>query len=292
MEHCRCAEQEHYIVMISAAVDGALSPEEHSRLMEHLADCPACREAYTQSLLLHDAFSSWEEPEIPGDLTAAVMTQIRPQRIKTKRRPLRRFLAGAACLALILWGAYLLPSKQADVFPGAGGGELSLAKADQDDALPSSASEGIPSAAPEVRTADVPSQEQLMDGVITYFNNAPPIDEAGTPVESGKQVMSAAPLSVPTLSSSDPALLSWMTANIDEAGYSSDSDANSAEATAWLISAEEYQALQEHIADISMDYSMNWGDDAAALCIDAASGETGEAEVICVIYIQAESQDP
>ena len=90
MEIHTCTRQESRSAVISAAVDGTLSPEEHRQLLEHLADCPACREAYEQTLLLHDTFAAWEEPEVPADLTAAVMGRVRQERAKNRRRPLRR----------------------------------------------------------------------------------------------------------------------------------------------------------------------------------------------------------
>lgn len=296
MNHNCCAEGENCAALISADVDGALSPEEHRRLMAHLAGCPACREVYEQTLLLHEAFSDWEEPEIPGDLTAAVMTRVRAERTRARRRPLRRFAAAAVCLALILCGAKMLPQDRPAVAK-ASPGEAVMAEAAQNDALPGSASEGIPSAAPEVRMANPPSQEQLMEGAITYFNSVPddgdlPEGEDGVSPQSGKRAWEVQPLSVPTLSSSDPDLLDWMTANIAGAGYHPDGEANSAGAIVWLISEEEYTALQAHITEVSMTYEMDWGIAAAAVTTaDGASEEDdapedGEEAVICVVYLQ------
>ena len=156
----------------------------------------------------------------------------------------------------------------------------------QNDALPGSASEGIPSAAPEVRTVESASEEQIMEGVITYFNNAPPPaaeTDSSAKLET-QAAVKAVPLSVPTLSSSDPELLNWMCSNINEAGYNSEDTANTAEATAWLITADEYEALTAHIVEVSMDYEMDWGPATAAV---TANGPEENAEVICVVYFQA-----
>lgn len=290
MEIHTCTQREHYSDMISAAVDGALSPEEHRQLLEHLSDCPACREAYEQTLLLHDAFAAWEEPEVPADLTAAVMGRVRQERAKSRRRPLWRLAAAAACLAVILYGAGIARPHRADhtVEDGVPVG-TSLAEADQSDALPGSASEGLPSAAPEVRLTEAPSEEQIMEGVITYFNHVPSTEPTGVaePTEEvqDKQEPKVKALSVPTLSSSDPALLDWMTANIPEAGYSSPDTANSADATAWLISGEEYEALQAHMEAVAMEYEMDWGNAPMVMAVDSGGNTESQVEVICVVYL-------
>ena len=43
MEHC-----ENYTALISAAVDGELTEAEREELMDHLAQCPGCREVYSR----------------------------------------------------------------------------------------------------------------------------------------------------------------------------------------------------------------------------------------------------
>ena len=253
MEIHTCTRQESRSAVISAAVDGTLSPEEHRQLLEHLADCPACREAYEQTLLLHDTFAAWEEPEVPADLTAAVMGRVRQERAKNRRRPLWRLAAAAACLAVILYGAGIARPDRADHAADDGVSmETSPTEADQSDALPGSASEGLPSAAPEVRLADTPSEEQIMEGVITYFNHVPSAETAG--IAEGSEEVCA-------------------------------KQAPKAEA-AWLISGEEYEALQAHMETVDMEYEMDWGNTPMVMAVD--SGEVAESQVgvICVVYLQ------
>ena len=291
MENHTREQREHYSDMISAAVDGALSPEEHRQLLEHLSGCPACREAYEQTLLLHDAFAAYEEPEVPADLTAAVMGRVRQERAKHRRRPLWRLAAAAACLAVILYGAGIArPDRAEHTAEGGVPVGTSLAEADQSDALPGSASEGFPSAAPEVRLADAPNEEQIMEVVITYFNHVPSVEADGvaeaTEEIRDKQAPKVESLSVPTLSSSDPELLDWMTTNIPEAGYSSADTANSADATAWLISGAEYEALQAHMEAVSMEYEMDWGSTPMVMAVDSGGETESQVEVICVVYLQ------
>ena len=95
MEPCQ-----EYEALISAVTDGEATEAERRALMEHLSRCADCREAYTQSLLLHDAFSQWEE-EAPPELRAAVMEQVRkePRQKKRSRRSWLPLMAAAACLA-------------------------------------------------------------------------------------------------------------------------------------------------------------------------------------------------
>ena len=59
MEHC-----EKYRALISAAVDGEL-PEAAGELMDHLAQCSACREVYGQMMAMHEAFSQLDT-KCPG----------------------------------------------------------------------------------------------------------------------------------------------------------------------------------------------------------------------------------
>jgi len=100
MKYC-----DEYAALISAGVDNALTADERKQLMDHLAQCPACREAYTQMMTMHEAFTDWEE-ELPGDLAGSVMEQIRKEQAVTKKRK-RSWLplvAAAACCALVFIG--------------------------------------------------------------------------------------------------------------------------------------------------------------------------------------------
>ena len=52
MAHC-----DEYVDLISAAIDGALSPVEQEKLDSHLASCPECRALYEELTALHAALS-------------------------------------------------------------------------------------------------------------------------------------------------------------------------------------------------------------------------------------------
>jgi len=271
------ADCSEYTPLLSAAADGVLSPEEQSRLADHLACCPACRERYAQTLLIHETLSAWEAPEPPGDLTAAVMARIRSERaVRRKRR--RCAAALAACFTLLLFSARLLPPMgkgSSDAVSADTGGAAEYNEA----ALYDSAAEGAaPSATPELREAEPKEPEQVLQGASTFFNA--PQTGGGADAETDKAAADAP--AVVTLSSSDPELLSWMTSNISpEARCSQDEDA-------WLITADEYQALNAHIEEAAIDCEMEWGSFFTAAAVpEENQAIEEEKEMICVIYLQA-----
>ena len=111
MDHC-----EEYIELISAAVDGALSPREREELDLHLAACPACRSLYEELRSLHAALAAMPPVETPPGLSGRVMDAVAAQAGKGEAVPFapgkapsvrwRRWLASAAALALVATGAW------------------------------------------------------------------------------------------------------------------------------------------------------------------------------------------
>ena len=100
-----------YLELLSARLDGALTPEEARELEEHLSRCPECRAAGAQLAALQSAFRDLEDVPPPEGFAQGVMGRIRREEKKVIplfRRPQVRALAGlAACLALAvgLYGA-------------------------------------------------------------------------------------------------------------------------------------------------------------------------------------------
>lgn len=113
-----CAQ---YWDLISAAVDGALTPEEEQRLQAHLAECPDCRAMLEQLQGLADDLGEitpapagfadrvMEEAErTPQEIPFTNLPQNRVdyaparQRVKDWWRPIRHWCAIAACCLLIL----------------------------------------------------------------------------------------------------------------------------------------------------------------------------------------------
>ena len=284
MKHC-----EDYTALISAAVDGVLTPGEERLLHEHLSQCPDCLAIYQEMLAIHDAFDGWEENP-PADLTGAVMGRIRRERKRNRRRRFLPVAAAAACCAFIILGYYALPSaiRSSTVSDTAADDAPSVnASLATDDGAPSSGDteEAVagkssapfavqPEAADSTDSKDC--EEQIMEGVLTYF-------DSGAPAVSGAAIMpqtQSNSVSIPTLSSADPALLQWMSDNVPETGYVSE---NRADLSAWLITAEEYDSLTAYLTESGADYDMEWEDVQIEL-----PENSGEVELICVIFLGAD----
>ena len=284
MEHC-----EKYAPLISAAVDGELSAAERSELMDHLAQCPACREVYSEMMAMHEAFSQLEA-EVPGDLAGDVMAKVRTQRqVKRPRHYWWQITAAAACCALVFLGY--------QHFYGAGpmentadtAGEAAPYAAVSEDAGADAASapdpEASDTAAPaptpapgsltvenhrEGKVGAAPSDQEIMEDVLTYFRSG----TAAVSAASAEAEDQHAEVPCPTLSSSAPELALWVTEHIPAEGYSSGDGTG---AQAWLITQPEYEALADYLDQEGIPYTF-----------DAGEAEEAPAEMVCVVYLEAE----
>lgn len=105
---------DEYIELISAAIDGALSPAQREKLEAHLAQCPECNALYAALSALHATLADLPPAEVPADLTERIMTAVAAEQVlpfapaETKKAPIRwqRWLASAAVLAVVLMGAW------------------------------------------------------------------------------------------------------------------------------------------------------------------------------------------
>lgn len=95
---------EEYEDLVSAFIDGTLAEEDRGRLMEHMAECPACQAYFDDQIAIHDALLQEAEPLPPADLTAAVMGRVRAK--KRARPHWRRWAAAAACCGLVALGLW------------------------------------------------------------------------------------------------------------------------------------------------------------------------------------------
>ena len=107
MERC-----ERYTVLLSARLDGELTPEEAGELEAHLAQCRDCRALEERLAAIHSAFPELEEVPAPEGFAQSVMERVRatedakPKVVLLFRRPQFKVLAGlAACFVLCL-GVY------------------------------------------------------------------------------------------------------------------------------------------------------------------------------------------
>lgn len=102
-----------YTELISAALDGALSPGQRKELDAYLASCPECAALYKELSALHAALEDLPPVEPPADLKARIMEAVAAEKVvpfppkRNDRLPHRwRWLASAAVLAIVLLGTW------------------------------------------------------------------------------------------------------------------------------------------------------------------------------------------
>lgn len=99
---------EEALELLSAALDGEITPAQQVQLDEHLAQCPACRALQAELLGIHEALGALETPA-PAGLKAQIMASLPPQTSRTRAVYWRRWCAMAACAALVVLGVWQLP---------------------------------------------------------------------------------------------------------------------------------------------------------------------------------------
>ena len=99
-----------YFVLLSACVDGELSPEEQARLDAHLEACADCRAELEMLQSIHTNAPALTR-EVGGDFTQRIMQGMKASKKSEKRFALSRFkfTAIAAAVALLLLAADKLP---------------------------------------------------------------------------------------------------------------------------------------------------------------------------------------
>lgn len=111
------ASHDEYLDLISAAVDGSLTPGERAGLKAHLAQCPECRQLYEDFSALHAALGDLPAPgRVPEDLTKRIMEQVEGDNVipfaPKKPKAWRRWGASAAAIALVVAGGRLVWLRQ------------------------------------------------------------------------------------------------------------------------------------------------------------------------------------
>ena len=135
---CDCGQA---LEWISAALDGALTPEEQRGLDGHLAACAECRALAAELRRLQEEMP--EEEEVPADFHQAVMDRIAAERVvsfpppKPKNRTWRSWAALAAVFAMVAAGGGM--AARLGCFAGGGSGNSTAA-------APQAAAEAVPSA--------------------------------------------------------------------------------------------------------------------------------------------------
>ena len=102
---------EYYQEMISRMIDDELSEKERAVLARHLDTCPECSALYAAFSGLSAAIADDLEAP-PEELSDNIMAELRRAdiQVKNRRKPRwRGVLAAAACLALVIMAARLVP---------------------------------------------------------------------------------------------------------------------------------------------------------------------------------------
>lgn len=103
-----------FLELISAMVDGELDVVQESELRTHIEHCGECKKVYETFKGISDALAD-DLVEPPETLTKEIMHKINLEKRNKRNFIFGRFTAAAACLALILLGAWRL-----DLFGGNG----------------------------------------------------------------------------------------------------------------------------------------------------------------------------
>lgn len=116
MAHC-----DEYVELISAGLDGALTPEEAARLDAHLQVCPACRTLKTELETVRAALLDLPTAEPPAGLTQRIMDAVAADNVvpfappvkKKSRSHWQKWAAAAAVFAVMIagYGAMKDPGK-------------------------------------------------------------------------------------------------------------------------------------------------------------------------------------
>ena len=104
------AYHDEYVELISAAIDGALSPADQAKLEAHLTTCPDCKALYDDLSRIHQTLRALPTVAVPEGLSDRIIAAVKADNVTpiTVKKPTiqwKRWVATAAVLALILAGA-------------------------------------------------------------------------------------------------------------------------------------------------------------------------------------------
>ena len=297
---------ENYTALISAAVDGELTDAERRDLMEHLAQCPDCREIYGQMMAIHQVLceDALDAP-LPGDLVGDVMAKVRAQgQVKKPRHHWWQMAAAAACCALVFLGyqhlqggapssnavdaaaSYSVAANAQDA--GTGSQDAYSAAPQGDGAAVESGSTadatGDVSEAAEVSEDTTAAAQETVEDVRTSFDSGDAKVSTSSMMDSGEDTPEReTEEEVPclTLRSSSPALKTWLAEHLTAEEPAADATG----AQTWLITVPEYEALAAYLTEQQAPYTLESGADATE-ADGAPSLEEGAA--VCVVYLPEE----
>ncbi len=159
---------ERYLDLISARLDGPLSPEDEADLSAHLNTCPECRAIADDLSGIHSALSGAAAVP-PAELADGVMKVVRGQHSR-HRRTWQQLSALAACLVLCIGLLTLFHPENSEV-------PLDLPNMARH-VVPPAQTEGLPTATPE-ELSFTNEQRLRLSGMSTSFE--PTADLLGNP---------------------------------------------------------------------------------------------------------------
>ena len=167
-----------YQELISSMADGELSAEEQAVLAPHLEHCPDCAALY-EAFQSISGLIAGDLAEPPETLSENVMAQLRRADIRAKNRKKKHWkapLATAACLAVVIAAAWLMPN----LFRAGSAAPAEMTAAASDQAAPqveeyAVPAEGVAPASAKV-TADAAPEAEVQESAVSA--EAYSVDEA------------------------------------------------------------------------------------------------------------------
>lgn len=159
---------DEYRELLSALLDGELDDAARERVLAHLSECETCRTYFAELTAMRDALGDMEPIEPPADFAQGVLTRLHeeaaPEKPTKKAASWRKWGALAACAAVVVLGAAILPNAMR-----MGGAAKS------DSAAPALTNEMLESSlVTENTTADADEEERAMDaGVYAVAQSEP-----------------------------------------------------------------------------------------------------------------------
>lgn len=158
---------DEYLELMSAGLDGELTPEEQRKLETHLAECPSCRALYEELTGISGTFDGWEE-EPPADLADNVLTRIFDDKVLPMNQPKKKkkqpwgALAAAAAVVICLGVAYNLRGMGGSASTAAASSTADTFMVQSDGAAASGAANDAENAAGVPAPAAAPEESPLL----------------------------------------------------------------------------------------------------------------------------------
>ena len=226
---------EAYEVLISAQLDGELTPEEEARLEEHLAACPQCRQTRAEMEQVHQLLLGAAAVPPPGlQKTILAGLESQPNRKALWGRRIAPF-AAAAVVALVVLGVvkpelpftgagdqaaaqeYAVAAEEPATEGAEKAAEEEAATAEESDGLVEETEEAVESTEPPQQTTSVPSNRPQTPAVSPAPKPQPAPEEAKANAAQAQAEPTAAEDVPMEAAAEEPAAAATETAGADAA---------------------------------------------------------------------------